>query len=109
MSSYDALEVERLHQFGIAPRKTDCRGSFIKLMWLWNLKDRLVLIDEMGIQREFSWGLPCLAHLYKAMCRISHFDCKEIDVLLTLLLTWVVWEAYGVERIELDMIPTDIH
>ncbi|QHN77137.1 Serine/threonine protein phosphatase 7 long form isogeny [Arachis hypogaea] len=32
MSSFEALEAECLYQFGVAPRKTDCRGSFIKLM-----------------------------------------------------------------------------
>nr|XP_025682209.1 protein MAIN-LIKE 2-like [Arachis hypogaea] len=85
LGSYEALETECLHQFGVAPRKTYCRGSFIKLTWFQELKDRLVLPDDIHIQ---SWGSACLAHLYRALCRASHVDCKEIDGSLTLLLTW---------------------
>ncbi|XP_025652084.1 protein MAIN-LIKE 2-like [Arachis hypogaea] len=51
MSSHDILKAECLQQFGVALKKTDCRGSFIKLTWLWNLKDHLDLIDENSIQR----------------------------------------------------------
>ncbi|RYR12179.1 hypothetical protein Ahy_B04g069717 isoform A [Arachis hypogaea] len=51
LSSYEALEAECLDQFGVAPRKADCRGSFIKLMWIRGLKDRLVLVDDIQIQR----------------------------------------------------------
>ncbi|QHN79128.1 uncharacterized protein DS421_19g667430 [Arachis hypogaea] len=50
MSSFEALEAECLHQFGVAPRKTDCRGSFIKLTWFRGLKDRIVLNDDVHIQ-----------------------------------------------------------
>ncbi|XP_072071622.1 serine/threonine-protein phosphatase 7 long form homolog [Arachis hypogaea] len=50
MSSFEALEAECLHQFGIASRKTDCRGSFIKLKWFRGLKDRIVLNDDVHIQ-----------------------------------------------------------
>ncbi|QHO06781.1 uncharacterized protein DS421_14g457780 [Arachis hypogaea] len=50
MSSFEALETECLHQFRVAPRKTDCRGSFIKLMWFRSLKDRIVLTDDVHIQ-----------------------------------------------------------
>ncbi|QHN88916.1 uncharacterized protein DS421_16g567590 [Arachis hypogaea] len=50
MSSFKALEAECLHQFGVAPRKTDCRGSFIKLTWFRGLKDRIVLNDDVHIQ-----------------------------------------------------------
>ncbi|XP_015961385.1 serine/threonine-protein phosphatase 7 long form homolog [Arachis duranensis] len=51
MSSFEALEVECLHHFGVAPRKTDCRGSFIKLTWIRGLKDRTVLTNDIQIQR----------------------------------------------------------
>ncbi|RYR24805.1 hypothetical protein Ahy_B02g058353 [Arachis hypogaea] len=37
---------------------------------------------------QFSWGSACLAHLYRALYRVTHVDCKEIDGPLTLLLTW---------------------
>ncbi|XP_057719221.1 serine/threonine-protein phosphatase 7 long form homolog [Arachis stenosperma] len=126
VSSFEALEAECLHQFGVAPRKSKCRGSGIKLTWLQDLKERLQLIDEESIQRyvkchimlligtillgdksgasvhwkflpllrdfgsivQFSWGSACLAHLYRALCRTSRFECKEIDGSLTLLLVW---------------------
>ncbi|QHO32032.1 uncharacterized protein DS421_8g246540 [Arachis hypogaea] len=51
MSSFEAIEAECLHQFGVAPRNRDCRGSFIKLTWFRDLKDRTVLTDDIQIQR----------------------------------------------------------
>ncbi|QHO18688.1 uncharacterized protein DS421_11g322650 [Arachis hypogaea] len=50
LSSFEALEAECLHQFGVAPRKSDCRGSGIKLTWLRDLKERSQLTDENSIQ-----------------------------------------------------------
>ncbi|KAL4394461.1 hypothetical protein AHAS_Ahas02G0154300 [Arachis hypogaea] len=47
MSSFETLEVECLHHFGVTPRKTDCKGSFIKLTWIRGLKDRIVLTDDI--------------------------------------------------------------
>ncbi|XP_072081205.1 serine/threonine-protein phosphatase 7 long form homolog [Arachis hypogaea] len=93
ISSFEALEAECLHQFGVAPRKSDCRGSCIKLKWLRDLKERLQLTDENSIQRyvnigQYSWGSACLTHLYRALCRASRYDCKEINGPLTLLLVW---------------------
>ncbi|RYR09989.1 hypothetical protein Ahy_B05g078437 [Arachis hypogaea] len=81
----------------------------IKLTWLRNLKENLELTDEISIQRYvrchimlligtilfgdksgagYSWGSACLAHLYRALCRASRYNCKEIDGPLTLLLGW---------------------
>ncbi|XP_057740573.1 serine/threonine-protein phosphatase 7 long form homolog [Arachis stenosperma] len=51
LSSYEALEAECLDQFGVELRKTNCRESFIKLTWFRGLKDRLVLVDDIQIQR----------------------------------------------------------
>ncbi|RYR13229.1 hypothetical protein Ahy_B04g070341 isoform J [Arachis hypogaea] len=51
ISSFDALEAECLLQFGVAPRKDECRSSCIKLTWLRNLKENLELTDEINIQR----------------------------------------------------------
>ncbi|XP_015958593.1 serine/threonine-protein phosphatase 7 long form homolog [Arachis duranensis] len=51
MSSFETLEAECLHQFGVAPRKSDCKGSCIKLTWLQDLKENLQLTDESSIQR----------------------------------------------------------
>ncbi|XLU31007.1 hypothetical protein S245_067073, partial [Arachis hypogaea] len=50
LSSFEALEAECLHQFWVALRKSDCRGSGIKLTWLRDLKERLQLIDENSLQ-----------------------------------------------------------
>ncbi|RYR61372.1 hypothetical protein Ahy_A04g018541 [Arachis hypogaea] len=38
---------------------------------------------------QYSLGSTCLAHLYRALCRASRYNCKEIDGPLTLLLGWV--------------------
>ncbi|QHO09073.1 Serine/threonine protein phosphatase 7 long form isogeny [Arachis hypogaea] len=70
LTSYEALEAECLDQFGVGHRKIDCRGSFIKLTWFRGLKYRLVLADDIHIRR------------------VTCIDCKEIDGLLTLFLTW---------------------
>ncbi|XP_072064307.1 serine/threonine-protein phosphatase 7 long form homolog [Arachis hypogaea] len=51
MSSFSALEAECLHQFGVAPRKSECRGCCIKLTWLRELKENIQLTDELSIQR----------------------------------------------------------
>ncbi|RYR23622.1 hypothetical protein Ahy_B03g068819 [Arachis hypogaea] len=37
---------------------------------------------------QYSWGSACLAHLHRALCRASRYNCKEIDGPLTLLLGW---------------------
>ncbi|RYQ80648.1 hypothetical protein Ahy_Scaffold1g106920 isoform B [Arachis hypogaea] len=52
ISSVEALEAECLHQFGAAPRMSECRGSGIKLTWLRDLKERLQLTDEENKQRH---------------------------------------------------------
>ncbi|RYR68145.1 hypothetical protein Ahy_A03g014614 [Arachis hypogaea] len=92
ISSVEALEVECLHQLGDAPRKPECRGSGIKLTWLRDLKEKLQLqLDNEESKQsivQFSWGSTCLAHLYRALCRASRYDCKEIDGSLTLLVVW---------------------
>ncbi|RYR30908.1 hypothetical protein Ahy_B01g055698 [Arachis hypogaea] len=113
MSSFEALEAKCLHQFGDAPRKSDCRGSGIKLTWLRDLKERLQLTDKNSIQRYVKchimlligtilfgdksgafvhWKfLPLLrdfGSIGQALCRASRFDCKEIVGPLTLLLVW---------------------
>ncbi|XP_016194990.1 protein MAIN-LIKE 2-like [Arachis ipaensis] len=51
MSIFEVLEAECLHQFGVAPHKSNCRGSCIKLTWLRDLKENLQLNDENSIQR----------------------------------------------------------
>ncbi|RYQ79591.1 hypothetical protein Ahy_Scaffold5g107816 [Arachis hypogaea] len=51
MSSFSALEAECLLQFGVAPRKSECRGCCIKLTWLRELKENIQLTNELSIQR----------------------------------------------------------
>ncbi|QHO36735.1 Serine/threonine protein phosphatase 7 long form isogeny [Arachis hypogaea] len=70
MSSFETLEAECLHQFGVASRKTECRESYIKLTWFRGLRDRIVLNDVVHIQMA------------------TRVDCKEMEGPLTLLLTW---------------------
>ncbi|XP_025607853.1 serine/threonine-protein phosphatase 7 long form homolog [Arachis hypogaea] len=48
----------------------------------------LPLLREFGSIVQFSWGSACLAHLYRALCKASRYDCKEIDGSLTLLVVW---------------------
>ncbi|XP_020989695.1 protein MAIN-LIKE 1-like [Arachis duranensis] len=51
ISSFKGLKAECLHQFEVALRKSDCRGSFIKLTWIRDLKECLQLIGKNSIQR----------------------------------------------------------
>ncbi|RYR49818.1 hypothetical protein Ahy_A07g036336 [Arachis hypogaea] len=48
----------------------------------------LLLLRNFGQIIQFSWGLACLEHLYRSLCRATRVDCKEMDDPLTLLLTW---------------------
>ncbi|RYR46523.1 hypothetical protein Ahy_A07g032249 [Arachis hypogaea] len=79
MSSFSALEAECLHQFGVAPRDKSGAGVHWKFLPL--------LRDFAGIG-QYSWGSACLAHLYRALCKASRYNCKEIDGPITLLLCW---------------------
>ncbi|XP_052116116.1 serine/threonine-protein phosphatase 7 long form homolog [Arachis duranensis] len=49
LNSFKTLEAECLHQFEVAPKKSDRRGSCIKLTLLRDLKERLQLTDENSI------------------------------------------------------------
>ncbi|QHO09081.1 uncharacterized protein DS421_14g478210 [Arachis hypogaea] len=39
----------------------------------------------------YSWGAASLAHLYRSLCRVSRYNCKEMDGPLILLFVWA-WE-----------------
>ncbi|XP_057760822.1 protein MAIN-LIKE 1-like [Arachis stenosperma] len=73
MSSFPALEAECLHQFGVAP----------SVHWKF-----LPLLRDFASIGQYSWGSACLAHLYRALCRASRYNCKEMDGPITLLLGW---------------------
>ncbi|QHO16698.1 uncharacterized protein DS421_10g305790 [Arachis hypogaea] len=51
----------------------------------------LPLLRDFDQIHTYSWGSACLAHLYRALCRASRFDTKEMDGPLNLLFVWA-WE-----------------
>ncbi|RYR43497.1 hypothetical protein Ahy_A08g039899 isoform E [Arachis hypogaea] len=51
----------------------------------------LPLLRDFDRIHTYSWGSACLAHLYRALCRASRFDTKEMDGPLNLLFVWA-WE-----------------
>ncbi|QHO22830.1 uncharacterized protein DS421_12g358460 [Arachis hypogaea] len=48
----------------------------------------LPLLRDFVSIGQYSWGAASLAHLYRALCRASRYNCKEIDGPLRLLLCW---------------------
>ncbi|XLU20389.1 hypothetical protein S245_056455, partial [Arachis hypogaea] len=51
----------------------------------------LPLLRDFERIHTYSWGSACLAHLYRALCRASRYDTKEMDGPLNLLFVWA-WE-----------------
>ncbi|RYR14704.1 hypothetical protein Ahy_B04g071371 [Arachis hypogaea] len=51
----------------------------------------LPLLRDFEQIHTYSWGSACLAHLYRALCRASRYDTKEMDGPLNLLFVWT-WE-----------------
>ncbi|QHO10853.1 uncharacterized protein DS421_15g493150 [Arachis hypogaea] len=51
----------------------------------------LPLLRDFERIHTYSWGTACLAHLYRALCRASRYDTKEMDGPLNLLFVWA-WE-----------------
>ncbi|XP_015969326.1 protein MAIN-LIKE 2-like [Arachis duranensis] len=51
----------------------------------------LPLLRNFERIHTYSWGSACLAHLYRALCRASQYDTKEMDSPLNLLFVWA-WE-----------------
>ncbi|RYR13060.1 hypothetical protein Ahy_B04g070255 isoform C [Arachis hypogaea] len=98
MSSFEALETECLHQFRVAPRKTDmyvkCHIMLFGTILFGDKSGATVHWKFLPLLRnfagiiQFSWGSTCLVHLYRSLCRVTCVDCKEMDGPLTLLLTW---------------------
>ncbi|XP_072090551.1 serine/threonine-protein phosphatase 7 long form homolog [Arachis hypogaea] len=113
MSNFKALEAECLYQFGVTPRKSDYRGSCIKLSWLRDLKECLQLTDENSIRES-----NCINEISHIMWRnwergdrrfryltLAHFR-KAFDDLQE---GQFVWVTYAVDRVDLDIIPVDIY
>ncbi|QHO23259.1 uncharacterized protein DS421_12g362020 [Arachis hypogaea] len=51
----------------------------------------LLLLCDFEQIHTYSWGSACLAHIYRALCRASRYDTKEMDGPLNLLFVWA-WE-----------------
>ncbi|QHO22607.1 uncharacterized protein DS421_12g356720 [Arachis hypogaea] len=102
MSSFEALEAECLIQFGVAPRKSDCRDSCIKLTWLRDLKENLELTDDISIQRWRNWERGDRRYRYM---KLAHFR-KAFDELQE---GQFVWVAYAVDRVDPNIIPPEIY
>ncbi|XP_057739745.1 protein MAIN-LIKE 1-like [Arachis stenosperma] len=51
----------------------------------------LPLLRDFERIHTYSWGSACLAHLYRALCRTSRYDTKEMDGPLNLLFIWA-WD-----------------
>ncbi|RYR40669.1 hypothetical protein Ahy_A09g046421 [Arachis hypogaea] len=99
--------------------KADCRGSFIKFVWFRALKNRLVLVDEVQIQRYVKCHIMLLFgivmfgdkwHNWKRENRpyryrtLDHYR-RDLDVLQE---GHFVWEPYAIGRTDPDVIPPDI-
>ncbi|KAL4356270.1 hypothetical protein AHAS_Ahas09G0069900 [Arachis hypogaea] len=59
------------------------------LGWVRRIRDIEPLDTKESIRRYL--GAACLAHLYRALCRASRYDTKELDGPLNLLFVWT-WE-----------------
>ncbi|QHO42205.1 uncharacterized protein DS421_5g152180 [Arachis hypogaea] len=51
----------------------------------------LPLLCDFNRIHTYSWGSTCLAHFYRALCRASQYDTKEMDGPLNMLFVWA-WE-----------------
>ncbi|RYR40157.1 hypothetical protein Ahy_A09g045841 [Arachis hypogaea] len=104
MSSFEALKAECLHQFGVAPRKSNCRGCCIKLTWLRDLKENFQLTDEISIQR-WSTNTPARLGLDPTAISIAasqgtpQFSASK----------QFMWVAYAVDRVDSNIIPAEIY
>ncbi|RYR68124.1 hypothetical protein Ahy_A03g014596 [Arachis hypogaea] len=92
MTSQQAIEAKCLHQFGVAPKISDCRESYIKMTWIRNVKDGLYLKDRVAIEKYVKFHILLFGSILFVEKSGSTF----------------VWEAYVVYRIEPDAIPKDI-
>ncbi|QHO54895.1 uncharacterized protein DS421_3g60790 [Arachis hypogaea] len=63
-----------------------CDKSGMTIHWKF-----LPLLRNFAEIRDFSWGSTCLAHLYRTLCRVSRYNCKDVDGPLALLCVWA-WE-----------------
>ncbi|XP_057740314.1 serine/threonine-protein phosphatase 7 long form homolog [Arachis stenosperma] len=93
-SSSEFVQSQGIAIFGREPSVSHNAKSYIKLAWVRRIRDAEPLDTEESIRRyihTYSWGSACLAHLYRALCRASRYDTKEMDGPLNLLFVWA-WE-----------------
>ncbi|QHO40936.1 uncharacterized protein DS421_5g141400 [Arachis hypogaea] len=93
-SSSEFVQNQGIAIFGREPSVSHNAKSYIKLAWVRRIRDAEPLNTEESIRRyihTYSWGSACLAHLYRALCRASRYDTKEMDGPLNLLFVWA-WE-----------------
>ncbi|RYR73239.1 hypothetical protein Ahy_A02g007585 [Arachis hypogaea] len=65
-----------------------CKVSHNVIIWDHYVWGQVCGRSALKISAVAPWGSACLAHLYRALCRATRVNCKEIDGPLTLLLTW---------------------
>ncbi|XP_072078094.1 serine/threonine-protein phosphatase 7 long form homolog [Arachis hypogaea] len=73
----------KIHSLLLFGTNLVCDKSGMTIDWKF-----LPLLRNFSDIRGFSWGSACLAHLYRALCRASRYDCKEVDGPLALLCIW---------------------
>ncbi|KAL4393918.1 hypothetical protein AHAS_Ahas02G0100000 [Arachis hypogaea] len=102
-SSQEFLHSQNIVIFGCEPTVRSSSKSYIKLAWVYCIRDAKTLDTLDSIQRYvkcqifylldltlFADKSTAYAHA-KALCRASHYDTKEMDDLLNFLFVWA-WE-----------------
>ncbi|KAL4288549.1 serine/threonine-protein phosphatase 7 long form homolog [Arachis hypogaea] len=116
-SSSDFLQSQSIAIFDREPEVSHSSKSYIKLGWVRRIRDAEPLDIEESVRRYvrcqifcllgstlftdkstayahakyLPLGSTCLTHLYRALCRASRYDTKEMDGPLNLLFVWA-WE-----------------
>ncbi|KAL4393945.1 hypothetical protein AHAS_Ahas02G0102700 [Arachis hypogaea] len=74
--NHETMEAECLHQFRIVPKTNDCKGSYIKMIWNKNLKDRLHLNDRVTIKKY----VKCDILLFGSILFADKFESAALGV-----------------------------
>ncbi|QHO08960.1 uncharacterized protein DS421_14g477170 [Arachis hypogaea] len=79
----------RSQSFAIFGREPELRSTlFADKSTAYSHAKYLLLFRDFERIHTYSLGSACLAHLYRALCRASRFDTKEMDGPLNLLFVW---------------------
>ncbi|RYQ92782.1 hypothetical protein Ahy_B09g099023 isoform B [Arachis hypogaea] len=93
-SSSDFLQSQSIAIFDREPEVSHSSKSYIKLGWIFCLLGSTLFTDKSTAYAHAKYlplGSTCLTHLYRALCRASRYDTKEMDGPLNLLFVWA-WE-----------------